>query len=212
MDVDASIEQVTGILVREGLRYQMSEDRRTYRLLFGSAAVFIDFDTWQDDGVVITVHSPVLQDIDPESAGAAQALNLLNELNRSFFFVKFTFRDGILIARYDLLGDTLQAVELVNALYEIAGAADRLDDELAETLGGKPYEAKLSEWTGGLERRSVRPNRSNVRSTRAGSGGWSGQARMSSRFTRANDERDDVGDAGLAPMVRTLSANGVPST
>ena len=146
MDVDASIEQVTGILVREGLRYQTTEDGRTYRLLFGSAAVFIDFDTWQDSSVVITVHSPVLQDIDSESAGAAQALNLLNELNRGFFFVKFTFRDGILVARYDLLGDTLQAGELVNALYEIAGAADRLDDELSEMLGGKPYEAKLSEW------------------------------------------------------------------
>jgi hypothetical protein len=146
VDVEASIEQVAGILVREGLRYQMSGDRRTYRLLFGSAAVFVDFDQWQDDGVVITVHSPVLQDIHPESAGAAHALNLLNELNRSFFFVKFTFRDGILIARYDLLGDTLQAGELVNALYEIAGAADRLDDELADALGGKPYETKLEEW------------------------------------------------------------------
>jgi hypothetical protein len=146
VDVDASIEQVTGILVREGLRYQMSADGRTYRLLFGSAAVFIDFDQWQDDSVVISVHSPVLQDIHPESAGAAHALNILNDLNRSFFFVKFTFRDGILVARYDLLGDTLQAVELVNALYEIAGAADRLDDELADALGGKPYETKLEEW------------------------------------------------------------------
>src|SRR3954468_7750579 len=146
VDVDASIEQVTGILVREGLRFHMSADGATYRLLFGSAAVFIDFDTWQDDSVVITVHSPVLQDIHPESAGAAQALNLLNDLNRSFYFVKFTFRDGILIARYDLLGDALQAVELVNALYEIAGAADRLDEELAGALGGKPYEAKLEEW------------------------------------------------------------------
>ena len=92
------------------------------------------------------MHSPVLQDIDPESAGAAAALNLLNELNRSHFFVKFTFRDGILIARYDLLGETLQAGELVNALYEIAGAADRLDDELAGLLGGIPYERKLEEW------------------------------------------------------------------
>jgi hypothetical protein len=151
MDVDASIEQVTGILVREGLRYQVSDDRRTCRLLFGSAAVFIDFERWQGDSVVITVHSPVLQDINPESAGAAQALNLLNDLNRGFFFVKFTFRDGILIARYDLLGDALQAVELVNALFEIAGAADRLDDELAAMLGGKPYEAKLEEWTLGQE-------------------------------------------------------------
>ena len=153
MDVDASIEQVTGILVREGLRYQTSADGKTHRLLFGSAAVFIDFDTWQDDGVVITVHSPVLQDIHPESAGAAQALNMLNDLNRSFFFVKFTYREGILIARYDLLGETLQAGELVNALYEIAGAADRLDDELAEVLGGKPYEVKAGEWSGGEEPR-----------------------------------------------------------
>ena len=37
VDVDASIEQVTGILVREGLRYSMSADGRTHRLLFGSA-------------------------------------------------------------------------------------------------------------------------------------------------------------------------------
>src|SRR3954454_12038295 len=147
MDVDASIEQVTGILVREGLRYSMSVDGRTHRLLFGPAAVFVDFNDWQDDSVVITVHSPVLQDIDPESAGAAAALNLLNELNRSFFFVKFTFRDGVLIARYDLLGESLQAGELVNAIYEIAGAADRLADELTPAPAGKPYEAKLGEWS-----------------------------------------------------------------
>ena len=153
MDVDASIEQVTGILVREGLRYHMSVDGRTHRLLFGSAAVFIDFNEWQDDSVVITVHSPVLQDIDPSSAGAAQALTMLNDLNRSFFFVTFTYREGILIARYDLLGETLQSGEMVNALYEIAGAADRLDDELAEVLGGKPYEVKAEEWSGGEEPR-----------------------------------------------------------
>jgi hypothetical protein len=151
MDVDASIEQVTGILVREGLRYQMSEDGRTYRLLFGSAAVFIDFDKWQDDSVVITVHSPVVQDIHPESAGAAQALHLLNDLNRSFFFEKFTYREGIRVARYDLSGETLQAGELVNALFEVAGAADQLDDKLAAALGGKPYEAKLEEWAQGSE-------------------------------------------------------------
>ena len=71
-------------------------------------------------------------------------------MNRSHFFVKFTYRDGILIARYDLLGETLQAGELINAIYEIAGAADRLDDELAATLGGKPYEAKLGEWSSQL--------------------------------------------------------------
>ncbi|RKQ87683.1 putative sensory transduction regulator [Solirubrobacter pauli] len=145
MDVEASIAQVAGILVSEGLRYHVSGDGRTYRLRFDSAAVFIDFREWQDDSVVIIVHSPVLQDIDPASPGAAQALNLLNDLNRSFFFVKFTFRDGVLVARYDLLGESLQTGELVNAIYEIAGAADRLDDELADALGGKPFEVKLNE-------------------------------------------------------------------
>ena len=34
-------------------------------------------------------------------------------------------------------------------MFEVAGAADRLDDELAGLLGGKPYEAKLEEWTSG---------------------------------------------------------------
>lgn len=149
MDVATSIEQVTRILVREGLGYHLSGDGQTCRLRFGSAAVFIDFNEWQDDGVVVTVHSPVLQDIDPESPGAAQALNLLNDLNGSFFFVKFTFRDGILSARCDLLGDTLSAGELVNALYAIAGAADQLDDRLADVLGGKPYEVKAEEWASG---------------------------------------------------------------
>ena len=39
----------------------------------------------------------------------------------------------------------------MNALFEIAGAADRLDDELAELLGGKPYVVKAEEWTSGTD-------------------------------------------------------------
>ena len=121
--------KVTDILVGEQLRHEISADGETCRLRFDSVEVFIDFNVWQDDGVVITVHS-VVQDIDPESPGAAQALNLLNDLNRSYFFVKFVFRDGLLIARRDLLGDTLSPAELVSALYEVAGASNRLRGEL----------------------------------------------------------------------------------
>ena len=142
MDVDASIEQVTGILVREGLRYHMSVDGRTHRLLFGSAAVFIDFNEWQDDSVVITVHSPMLQDIDPGQRGRGAGAEHAQRPQPVVLLRQVHLPRGILIARYDLLGETLQAGELVNALYEIAGAADRLDDELAEVLGGKPYEVK----------------------------------------------------------------------
>jgi hypothetical protein len=149
IDVETSIEQVAEILTREGLKFQAAQDGRSYRLMFGSAAVFIDFQSWQDDSVVITLHSPMLQDIDPESVGAAQALNILNDLNRKFFFVKFIYGEGTLFAEYDLLGETLQPGELVNALFEVAGAADNLDEQLAELLGGKVYGAKLEEWARG---------------------------------------------------------------
>lgn len=146
MDLDASIEQVAGILVREGFKFDTAEDKRSYRLLFGSAAVFIHFRQWQEASVVITVSSPILLDIDAESPGAAAALNTLNDLNREHFFARFTFTGDILQADYDLLGDHLQARELSNAIYVIAAAADHLDDELLDSLGGKQYETKLEEW------------------------------------------------------------------
>ena len=135
MDVAESIEHVTGILTRAGLQYEVSGDGRTCRLQFESASVFVDFNTWQDDQVVITVQSPVVQDVASDSPGAAQVLNMLNGLNRSFFFVKFIFRDGMLIARSDLLGQGMPPAALLNALYEVAGAANRLREELGDLAG-----------------------------------------------------------------------------
>jgi len=147
MDLEASIEQVAGILVREGFKFDVADDGRSYRLLFGSAAVFIHFRSWQEDSVAISVSSPILLDIDPEGPGAAAALNALNDLNREHFFARFTFTGTIFQADHDLLGDHLRAAELANAIYVIAAAADHLDDELLESLGGKRYETKLEEWS-----------------------------------------------------------------
>lgn len=144
MDIDASIEQVAGILVREDLKFQMSADGGGYRLLFGSTAVFVSFMPWRE-GVSITVSAPVLQDIDPAAPGAAVALNRLNELNMNHRFIKFVFDDGALMAIYDLLGDRLQATELLNAVYVVAAAADHLDDELIDEIGGKRFEDVLEE-------------------------------------------------------------------
>jgi hypothetical protein len=144
MDVDASIEQVAGILVREELKFQTAPDGAGYRLLFGSTAVFINFMTWRE-GVSIIVSAPILQDIDPAAPGAAAALNRLNELNLNHRFIKFVFDDGALMAIYDLLGDRLQATELLNAVYVVAAAADHLDDELIDEIGGKRFEDVLEE-------------------------------------------------------------------
>jgi hypothetical protein len=139
MQVQTSMEQVAGILARDGFTFQIARGGRQYRLLFGSAGVFIRFADLGRDSVVITVSSPVLQDVDEESPGAALALNLLNDLNSTHYFVRFTFGDGMLMADYDLLGDDLQAEELRNAILTVAAVADRLDDQLLADVGGRRF-------------------------------------------------------------------------
>jgi len=146
MDVNASIEQIAGILIREDFQFDASADKRSYRLLFGTAGVFVHAYRWNETSVMIKVHSPVVQGIDPESPGGAEALNLLNVLNQTHVFVKFRLLNGTLIAEYDLLGDTLQAGEMRNAVLTVAAAADHLDDDLASRLGGKRFDTVLEEW------------------------------------------------------------------
>ncbi len=138
MDIQASIEQVAGILLREELRFQTHEDGDSYRLLFGQEAVFIHFDRW-GDRVRIYLTAPALQDIDPESAGGAAASAALGGLHRSHRFVKWLFEDGTLLAVHDLLGDDLQRSELLNAVYALASAAHNAADRFGEETGGLRY-------------------------------------------------------------------------
>lgn len=147
MDLEQSVEQVAGILVREGLGFETRDDGKGYRLVFDSSAVFIGFTPWRD-GTVITLTSPILQDIDPDGPGGAAALNLLNDLNKNSFFTKFTFDEGTFIVEYDLLADRLQADELMNALSVVATSAEVLDDELVDRLGGRPFRDVLEEREG----------------------------------------------------------------
>ena len=139
MDVMTSIEQVAGIFHREDLDFTTRPDGKAYRLAFVNDMVFVTFDTWQDDSVLITVTSPVLSDIDEDSVGAALVLNRLRELNASYRFVKFVFVDGTLIAAADVLGDELRSAPLLNAVYAVAHAANTVGDELEEVTGGSRY-------------------------------------------------------------------------
>ena len=150
MTTRASIEQVAGILVREGLRFQTHEDGDSYRLLFGEDAVFIHFES-VGDHVRIALSSPALQDIDEDGAGAAIALNELNRLNVEHRFVKWVFDEGTLIAGVDLLGDDLQASELRNAVYTLAGTVSQVAEELEERVGGSRYGELLEEELDELE-------------------------------------------------------------
>jgi hypothetical protein len=140
MDIDASIEQVAGILHRADLQFETRPDGKAYRLLFVDGdAVFVDFKRWGDDSVAITVSSPALQELEEESIGAAIVLNRLNGLNDARRFIKYVYVDESLVVASDLLGDTLQAGELLNAIYGVANAAREVAEELQPEVGGKRH-------------------------------------------------------------------------
>ena len=142
MDIQTSLEQVAGILLRADLRFQTHEDGTSYRLLFGRDAVFIQFSRW-GDGVRVRVNSPALQDLDEGDAGYAVLLNRVGELNRDHVFVKWTVEDRLLLASHDLLADELRACELVNAVRTMARAVRRAAGELADITGGTRYQDML---------------------------------------------------------------------
>ncbi len=137
MNQQASIEQVAGILARHDYVFGTHPDGDRYRLPFGEDAVFVNFGTWRDR-IVITVSSPVLQ-IDPEGPAGAVVLNELNELNRLGPFVKFMLADETLVAACDVLGEALQASELINAIDSVAAAADHAAAKLQPQTGGRRH-------------------------------------------------------------------------
>jgi hypothetical protein len=139
MDIQTSIEQVAGILVREGLSFQTHEDGDGYRLWFGDDAVFIHFDRY-GDGTRVYLTSPVLQDLDPEDAGYAVLLNALNELNATHRFTKFFVHERTsLLAVQDLFGDDLRAPVLINAIYTLVAAVAEVAAEYGDATGGLRY-------------------------------------------------------------------------
>jgi hypothetical protein len=141
MDIQASIEQVAGILSRAELHFQTHQDGDSYRLLFGEEAVFIHFDQFGEH-VRIYLTSPALQQLDPEDAGYAVLLNAVNDLNLSHRFAKWVINDETtLLGVHDLLGDSLQAGELLNAVYALASAADDTATRYADATGGIRYAA-----------------------------------------------------------------------
>lgn len=145
MSVEALGDQIAGIFARYEVPYSVRPDGSEYAVLRGSSAVFV---TVHDSlGVpVVSLSSPVLQDIDMTGENYAKGLMIVNRLNHQQYFAKFYLQDdGLLKLEHDLLGTHLQGEELMASLDQISGMADHLDDHLQRELGGKPFEAKLEE-------------------------------------------------------------------
>jgi hypothetical protein len=80
----------------------------------------------------VRVFSPLLRRL----ACSPQLLAELNELNGRLNFVRMFWRDDSVIASYELMAETLDAIELSNACDWVADAADYYDVRLREQFGG----------------------------------------------------------------------------
>lgn len=128
-----------GVLARADIRFALSDDRNSFLVPVphGSAAVLIDFHDWSRGQTMISLRSDVLVDVHVTPENRLEVLEHLNALNQSSLFGRFYLdADGsTIVLRHDLLGDELDAEELINALYTVGLLADQTDDELMQELG-----------------------------------------------------------------------------
>jgi hypothetical protein len=135
------IEQVAGILHRNGVEFDTRADGTQYRILLDSSATFVSFSDFGGHRVV-SLYSPILQEVD-EAGGVGPILEALNDLNAASRFGRFVYYPElrVIALEYDLLGDDLQEGELMNAVGLVSETANTQDEELKLVLGtGMSYQ------------------------------------------------------------------------
>jgi hypothetical protein len=135
------IEQVAGILHRNGVEFDTRADGTQYRILLDSSATFVSFSDYRGR-TVVSLYSPILQEID-DDGGRENILEALNDLNAASRFGRFVYYPElhVIALEYDLLGDDLQEAELMNAIGIVSETANAQDEELKLVLGtGMSYQ------------------------------------------------------------------------
>lgn len=131
------IHQVRGILAEESIAVERSTKGGAYRFRVGSAVVEVDFYDWHDGQTVVSLQADVLVNLALDRDALRAACEHINALNHMSKFGKFYVdadRQAIVL-EHDLLGDELDASELLNALHTVGEQADKSDDRLRDLLG-----------------------------------------------------------------------------
>lgn len=131
------MHQVRGILAEANIAVERSTQGGAYRFWVGSAFVEVDFYDWHDGQTVVSLQADVLVNLDLDRQGLGTAYEHINALNHMSKFGKFYVdpdRQAIVL-EHDLLGDELDASELLNAVSTVGEHADRSDDRLRDLLG-----------------------------------------------------------------------------
>ncbi len=133
MNVNEVGSRVREILKAAGCPFTI--DGGKVRVEFGSSAVFVSVQLWQDRYAIVDLLCPLV-------AGATEGaplLERLNELNQSLYFGRAYVRDGEVFLAHTLLGDHLDSDELTACVKLMAVVADQLDDELKTRFGGRRW-------------------------------------------------------------------------
>src|SRR5690348_17110059 len=97
------IEQVAGILHRNGIEFDTRADGNEYRILRDSSATFVSFHRF-GGRTMISLYSPVLQEVE-EGDRVADIWQAMNDLNASSRFGRFVYYPElrVIALEYDLL-------------------------------------------------------------------------------------------------------------
>lgn len=150
MSVEKVADQVRGIFGREKVPFSESDDGAGFQVLSGSTGAFIQLYSWVDK-TVVEIYSWVLSDVDSSGDRLLKTLQVINDWNRGSRFGTLWLdpEKGVIVLEHHILGDELDASELMNALDGVIFRADNLDDELIKELGtGRSWEEVAKEAAG----------------------------------------------------------------
>ena len=130
------IQQVSGILGMNNVKFQVDDSKQALMAGFGSSAILVSFVDYHES-TLVSLRAIVLTQVDSGDEHREKILEALNERNKSAFFGTFYLvpEEGSIVVDHHLFGDELQEPELMHALMALANAADTGDDELRQAIG-----------------------------------------------------------------------------
>ncbi len=131
---DMVLDQVGGILSREGLDFTLDDDEPTYRLFFDSTMIMVTVLGSEDDPIV-KIHCPLLFDVDAHGSREA-ILARLNYINGEYRFLKTYLFGTTIVLHYAMPATELSAKNFMEAFHMVTSLSEMLDDTLKMELGG----------------------------------------------------------------------------
>ena len=132
---DVVIDQVGGIMTREGLKVLWNEETGDHQLFFDSTMILVTVDG-DDDAPAVKIHCPMLFDVDAVGNRAA-ILARLNNINGHYRFLKTYLLGSHVVSSYAMPAGDLNAEDFSTALAMMVRLSEELDDTLMSEIGGR---------------------------------------------------------------------------